>query len=201
MTLNRKILLLRHGESTANRDRVLTGRTDPALTQNGRRQVKRAASFIKKRYRPIDALYSSPLIRSFNTALIISKKLKAPVFTDNLLLETNFGKWEGLSRDELSLKPEWNKYKKDPFHFRFPGGESPQDVKKRIQSFKRKLLLKDDWQNIVIVSHYTPIVFYILSVTENENDNSAPFKIENAAVSVVSVTEDYDSIEMLNYKP
>ncbi len=198
---NRRLILLRHGESTTNRNRTLTGRIDPLLTRRGKLLTVRASRYIKKRWSRIDALYCSPLTRAVETARIVSQKVKVPILKDDLLLETNFGKWEGLGKDDLNEQPEWDAYAQDPFHFHFPGGESPQDVKKRVGLFKQKLLRQNDWENIIIVTHYTPIVFFILSVIGNEDDHRAPFTIDNSSISVVKLTDTSAYIEMLNCIP
>ena len=142
----RQIILVRHGESLTNRKRLLTGRTDTDLTRLGEKQAKRASDFIKKRYASIDIIFTSPLKRAYSTALMISKKVKAPIQKEALLLETDFGNWEGLDKTALQSKSGWGTYVKDPFHFKFPEGESPQAVKKRILTFKQNLLDKSDWR-------------------------------------------------------
>jgi probable phosphoglycerate mutase len=198
---DRRLILLRHGESTTNRNRTLTGRIDPLLTRKGKLLTKRASQYIKRRWSPIDALYSSPLTRAVDTARIVAKRVKAPILKDDLLLETNFGLWEGLGKEDLKGQPEWDAYARDPFHFHFPGGESPQDVKQRVELFKQKLLLQDDWENIIIVTHYTPIVFLILSVIGNRDDYRAPFTIDNSSISVVKLSSTSSYLEMLNCIP
>ncbi len=197
----KKLILIRHGESVSNKSQTLTGRTESELTRKGRMHSKKSSIFIKKRYSAIDAIYSSPLKRASATARIISKKVNAPVHLDELLVETDFGIWEGQGIDDLYLKPDWDTYISDPFHFSFPDGESQQDVKKRILEFKDRLLTNKDWKNIIIVSHYTPISFLILSVIGDSNDKHPPFRIDNASISVIEIAEDFEFIGMLNYTP
>lgn len=198
---SKRIILIRHGESTANKNRILTGRSDPDLTRNGYRQAKKASQFIKNRYMPVDILYTSPLKRAFQTADIIAGHVKTPLKKTELLTETDFGNWEGMNKNDLSLESGWDRYIKDPFHFQFPGGESPQDVKNRVMAFKEKIHLDTGWNNAVIVSHYTPIAFFILSILGNGSDTAARFKIDNAALSVIEKINDFEYIGMLNYVP
>jgi broad specificity phosphatase PhoE len=196
----RTIILVRHGESTANRERTFTGQTDPELTARGRSQARRASRFINGRF-AVDRLYSSPLKRAVNTAAPIAAGARAPLVTDTLLMEADFGSWEGLSREDLTAKHGWEDYVKDPFHYRFPGGESPQDVKKRVRLFREKLLADGNWRRIVVVSHYTPIVFFLLGVLGNGDAAKAPFRVDNASLSVVEVGEGYELLALLNYSP
>ena len=200
MTDRRTIILMRHGESTANRERALTGRSEAELTARGKAQAKRAARYIAGRF-PVDRLYSSPLKRALCTAQPIAKRVRAPIVQDPLLMEADFGSWEGLSREALEKKSGWDDYLKDPFHYRFPGGESPQDVRGRVARFREKLFADADWSGVVVVSHYTPIVFFILEVLGGGGAARAPFRVDNAALSVVEVGEGYELLTLLNYSP
>jgi broad specificity phosphatase PhoE len=198
------VILVRHGESTANRDLTLTGQTDPELTPNGVAQAKRAARYIADRldrHPPVDVLYTSPLKRAVRTAELIAKRLKTPLLRDELLMETDFGSWEDLRKDELAALPGWDSYTKDPFHFRFPGGESPQDVKSRAFAFKDKLRKDGAWRKAVVVAHYTPLVFLILGALGGEDARQAPFRLDNGAVSVIELDERFEILTMLNFVP
>jgi probable phosphoglycerate mutase len=196
----RTIILVRHGESTANRERILTGRTDPELTALGRTQARRASRYINARF-AVDRLYSSPLKRAVHTAAPIARRARAPLVTEDLLIEANFGRWEGLCKEDLSAKHGWEDYLKDPFHYRFPGGESPQDVKRRINLFREKLFCDGNWRRIVVVSHYTPIVFFLLGILGSGDAAKAPFRIDNASLSVVEVGEGFQLLSLLNFTP
>jgi broad specificity phosphatase PhoE len=197
----KRILLIRHGESRSNRARALSGRGDTDLTPRGKSQVKKVSRFIKKRFLTVDRIYSSPLKRALHTATLLSKRLDTPVTADELLLETDFGAWEGMSRDLLMSQPGWDSYTSDPFHFIFPDGESPQDVKNRVQRFREKLFADGGWDTIVVVSHYTPIVFFILKALGDEQRTRAPFTIANASLTVLESTDRGDYIGMMNYTP
>ncbi len=197
----KRIILLRHGESRDNIKKVLSGRSDPDLTPAGNKQAKKASRFIKKRFATVDIIFTSPLKRAYSTAQSVSKQLKVPIQEEELLIETNFGSWERSGKNELSKKPGWDTYTKDPFHFNFPGGESPQDVKKRVLAFKEKLSRDNSWNSVVIVSHYTPIAFFILSAIGDGDAGRAGFKIDNAGLSVIEMARDYEYIRMLNFVP
>jgi probable phosphoglycerate mutase len=197
----RRIVLIRHAESTANRDRVLTGRVDPELTQRGRRQARRAARYIGKKVGDVDLIFSSPLQRSLTTARVIAGRLHLTVAQDDLLLETNFGSWEGLNRDELASAAQWERYTQDPFHFTFPGGESPQEVKVRVQLFLHRLLGRDDWATAVVVTHYTPLAFFVLHVLGTNDGTRAPFAIDNASITVLRISGKSGYLELLNCTP
>lgn len=197
---DRQVLLVRHAESVANRERLLTGRIDVELTPGGRRQCRAASRYIRRRFR-VDLAFSSPMRRSMETAGLLTRGSPASVQPNELLLETDFGDWEGLDRAQLAAKPQWEQYVTDPFHFTFPGGESPQQVRERVERFRGELLARDDWKTALVVSHYTPLVFYVLMVMGVADRGRAAFKIRNAAVSVIGAGEYGEYVEMLNYRP
>jgi probable phosphoglycerate mutase len=199
--LSRTIVLVRHAESTANRDSTLTGRIDPELTKRGRLQARRAARYIGGKLGQIDLLYTSPLRRSRHTAQFIASRLNIALVEDELLIETNFGTWEGMGREHLAIQPEWEHYLEDPFHFRFPGGESPQQVRERVNRFLNSLLRRDDWRSAVIVTHYTPLAFFVLQVLGIASGSRAPFAVDNASITVVKLNGTYRYIELLNCVP
>jgi probable phosphoglycerate mutase len=200
--MNKKtIILIRHGESSANRERIIAGQSDSDLTRLGVKQARRAAVYIKARFSPVDIVYTSPLKRARSTAQHIARRLKAPIIEDPLLQEADFGAWEGMGKSDLQFTPQWAEYAKNPFFFQIPGGESFQDVKKRVEIFRQMLAAKNDWNTVVVVTHYTPVVFFILGVLGNGNASRAPFKIDNASLSVIEKIEASEYIRILNALP
>src|SRR5689334_13838242 len=94
-----RFYFVRHGETEWNAQGRLCGRTDVALSANGRRQ----AGLLADRFRPmaIDALYSSPLQRALETARCIGRAVGHEPVVDGRLLELYYGEWEGRTYDEI----------------------------------------------------------------------------------------------------
>jgi broad specificity phosphatase PhoE len=197
----RKLVLVRHAESKANRDRTLTGRVDSDLTRRGVKQAKSAARYIGREVGEVNLVFSSPMRRTVRTARMITRRVGARLECDELLMETDFGSWEGLGRKELKGQPEWNRYVQDPFHFVFPGGESPQDVRGRVDRFIHKLFEREAWHCAVVVTHYTPLAFFVLHVLGNSGGSRAPFAVDNASVTVLHMNGSGGYIEQLNRVP
>ena len=76
-----RILLVRHGESEGNVLGVFTGHSGYPLTENGHRQAKLTAEYIRENY-PVEAVYSSDLPRAYQTAEHIARAFDLPVVTD-----------------------------------------------------------------------------------------------------------------------
>ncbi|MGH2484924.1 MAG: histidine phosphatase family protein [Ktedonobacterales bacterium] len=87
------LFLVRHGENPANLTREFSHRViDYSLTLRGVQQARQTARhFANQR---IDALYTSPLKRAYETAAIIAGRLHLPVTVDERLREVNVGALE-----------------------------------------------------------------------------------------------------------
>jgi broad specificity phosphatase PhoE len=133
------LILVRHGEAEGARPGVLCGRSDPGLSEAGRRQAVQLQGMI--RGLPEARLVSSPLARATETAALAVGGAQAAVETDPDLREMDFGDWEGLTYDEVATRyPEqvtgWSEFRSD---FGFPGGETLTDLASRIERVARNL--------------------------------------------------------------
>lgn len=101
-----ELILLRHGESTANALGIGQGRADYPLSDKGREQARLTAQFLKD-LAPFAALYASPLSRAWETASLLGDTLDlAPVAWDQLV-EIDIGELSGRSMAQLkALYPE-----------------------------------------------------------------------------------------------
>lgn len=96
------IYLVRHGETLANRQGILQGWTNNPLDDTGRKQ---ASALVTRAARvPLDALYTSDLIRTRETAapLAAARGMEAKVLPG--LREISFGKWDGHHLREIQEK-------------------------------------------------------------------------------------------------
>ncbi|WP_395679702.1 histidine phosphatase family protein [Inquilinus sp.] len=103
----RPFLFLRHGESTANRDGVIAGSTDAALTALGEAQAREAAIALANS--GIRRIVASPLRRALRTAEAVAEALGLPVATYPGLVERHWGEWEGrpvAERSSYLMVPE-----------------------------------------------------------------------------------------------
>jgi broad specificity phosphatase PhoE len=92
------LLLVRHAETDWNADGRLQGQTDRPLSDFGRRQAQRLAGELESE--EIEAIYSSDLSRTRETAEILGERLGLPVALDPELREKDWGTWEGLTAVE-----------------------------------------------------------------------------------------------------
>ena len=97
-----------------------------------------------------DICYSSPMKRTLETASILIKKELIKI--NKNLTEINYGKYEGLTFDEVKLKdPRFSNLlskNKDP---KFPNGENTKDVLNRINKFIKFLILSESNNKLILV--------------------------------------------------
>ena len=145
------ILLIRHGQTAANRDALLVGRIDPPLTELGEAQAQRLGARLQGS-NP-SSILSSPLSRARQTAEAIAASTGLTVKTEDRLIEMNYGEWDGMPIADVPIDV-WRQWRSDP-DFKPPGGESLHDVSSRVGSLMGELLLSDDLA--IVVSHVSPI--------------------------------------------
>ncbi|HTI14413.1 MAG TPA: histidine phosphatase family protein [Dictyobacter sp.] len=154
-----RLVLVRHGETLANREFRYIGSRDDALSERGVQQASRLAEALAAL--PIAAVYSSPLQRAYQTALPIAHQhtLKPQVLT--ALREGDFGVWEGLSRTEVLARSEGDRQKllvweQDP-SLAPPEGESFAALQQRVCACVELIAQQHPGQTVVLVSHVGPI--------------------------------------------
>ena len=94
-----RILLARHGETEWNKIGRVQGWTDIGLSAAGEAQAARLAERLSKT--KMAGVYSSELLRAVQTAAPIAAQHGLSVQTLPGLREKGYGKWEGLTRDDL----------------------------------------------------------------------------------------------------
>ena len=148
-----KIYIARHGETMWNAEGRIQGWSDPGLSPLGYAQSLSLLEHLKDR--PLRAIYSSDLQRSYLTAQPIAKHLGLPILRQDELKEIGFGILEGknLFQFDEELKNQWNRFKDDRFSYRIPGAENYADVANRLKPFMERILQQHEGEEILIVGH------------------------------------------------
>lgn len=143
--MKKSLYLVRHGQTLFNLRHKIQGHCDSPLTELGIQQALAAASFFESI--ELDHAYSSSSERACDTAeLILNQRL--PYHRLKGLKEMSFGTFEGESED---LNPK----DRDRFEdFFVPyGGESRNDVKKRMVETLTSIMENDHHHSVLAVSH------------------------------------------------
>lgn len=147
------IYIARHGETIWNMEGRIQGRSDPDLSGKGYAQSLGLLEQLKSR--PLSAIYTSTLKRSFLTAQPVADHLGLPIQRQPELDEIAFGMLEGklLLKFDEELKNEWERFRDHRFTYHIPGGENYTDVANRIRPFLERVLRHHEGQEVLIVGH------------------------------------------------
>jgi broad specificity phosphatase PhoE len=131
----------------------IQGRSDPDLSRKGYAQSLGLLEQLKSR--PLSAIYTSTLKRSFLTAQPVADHLGLPIQRQPELDEIAFGMLEGklLLKFDEELKNEWERFRDHRFTYHIPGGENYTDVANRIRPFLERILRHHEGQEVLIVGH------------------------------------------------
>ena len=151
-----RLIVTRHGQSIANAQLRFAGHSDFDLSPIGFDQAELVADYIVSNEK-IDVIYSSDLLRAYNTALPTAKRLNMPINKTTSLREIFAGEWEGRTTDELAVEFEkdFEIWKNDYARSRCTGGEAVAEVYVRAINTVSEIAKKHDGQTVLISTHAT----------------------------------------------
>ncbi len=189
-----EIYFIRHGESTANKEKVYQGWTDVHLSARGIQQAEKLEKYFLKTNIKFNKIYSSPLLRAVETAHpLLSCTLTKGLMLEKNLRSINVGDWGAIAIDDAKKKfqEEYWKWKNTPVEFQFPNGESINDVLVRSKgSFIN--ILKNNYltdSKIAIVSHMITIKVLIIWMTKGDLNNiwNPIYSVPNTGLVIFNV--------------
>lgn len=188
-SLKTRFILVRHGETSWNLEGRYQGQIDTPLSSVGIKQGKLVAEALKDV--PFDAVYASPLSRSYETAMMCADFHGLKVDKDERLLEINHGKWEGLHTTEIEgqypdLLKRWRTTVVD---VQMPDGESIEDVRRRAMEAFYDYTEKNKGQTILVVAHDAVNKAVLCDILEMEQTHFWQMKQDNTCINVF----EYDS--------
>lgn len=211
--MERKIFLVRHLKTDYNQEgRIMGGQVDMDVMNNAGAADKLSDN-IKTVCESFDikpeevAIISSPLLRCVKTAGIVRDAIdpKLEIDRNDSLQETNMGDFT--DKKASDLRQEYGDVIDDwmynPEEFKFPGGESYKDVRKRVKDAME--LIRNEYPEkrvVILCSHVDIIKMFICEVQGTSFNTRRSFKIPNASISVVSLSKNGNfEIEGLNIYP
>ncbi|MBF0338501.1 MAG: histidine phosphatase family protein [Nitrospirae bacterium] len=196
------VYLLRHGRTIGDNERRYKGHTDVPLSQEGISQAARSARYIKKHAATgIQCLYCSDLSRTIESAEMIGKPFNLRPITVEGLRERHFGRWEGMTFDEVSqtYPQAFELWAKNPLAFSPIDGESTLDVSARVMPVLYDIIEGHKNEAIVIVAHggVNRVILATLLGVPLEN----LFRIEQDfnCINIIEFHEDLPVVKALNY--
>jgi probable phosphoglycerate mutase len=192
---------MRHGQAESNVNRILAGRhMETHLTEYGRRQVVDSAKQLIKNI-AIEKVYTSPVIRTVETAQIVCQILGTEYAIDERLYETEMGRLVGMNYEEITTKYGdvltrfYSDY--DPVLESF-GVEAFASVKHRIMSLLDDLLYKHEDSNVLMVTHLDPIKAALATLLDLNQESLHRWNIRNASLTVLKHESKIYSISGVN---
>ena len=181
-----RLVITRHGQSIANAERRFAGQSNFDLSDMGKAQAELISQYICANEK-IDVIYSSDLLRAYNTAMPTAKRLGLEIIPTTELREINAGEWEGLTAAEIAVEfeEEFSVWMNDYANSRCTGGESTAEVYDRVIAIVKRLAEKHDGQTLMLSTHATMVralCAYALGLTADRT-GEIPFT-HNASINI-----------------
>lgn len=153
-----KLVVVRHGRSTANDAGVFSCMQDVALSPIGEQQAVFVAKYLAENER-IDRIYASGMKRTVQTAMPTAVHFHLPVETEVGLREIFAGLWEGLPYKELNrhFHEDWMNWLYDFSNARCTGGESVRELYRRVESALHRIVAENEGKTVMLATHSTPL--------------------------------------------
>ncbi len=193
------IILIRHGESQGNKDKVIQGHICHGLSDLGKTQAELLGEFLKEK--TLTAIYSSDLTRAIQTAEPTAKKQNLKISLDENLREACFGKWEGLTEEEVKIKypDEYSAWSKDYF-IRPHWFESFYNHQNRVKKALEKILAKENKDaTVAVFTHGGSIKTQIGYFKKLTGADLTKFSQKNCNLAEISFNDKYENGELIYY--
>jgi len=177
-----ELLLVRHGITQHNADRVFMGHDPVPLSAAGRDQVARLAERLAES--PPDRMIASDIARAVESAEIISRRIGMPFDRHPELREIDVGDAKGASYAEAAER--WPSVLSPEGEARFPGGESFAEVADRTSAFLRERVVPQGGR-VLVVTHGGVVRGVAARLLELQLAAVAAFVIDNASLSIFRV--------------
>jgi len=185
------LILLRHGQTTANAQARLQGRIDLPLDDVGRQQAQKCGEFIRQHF-PQAHIVSSPLVRAVHTA----QHIQQDIVIDQRFIELDYGDWDGLALTDVP-SDQWIGWRADP-HFRPPAGESLVELDARVRPALEELAQRAQHEDVVVVSHVSPIKSAITWALGVGPDATWRCHLDRASICRIAISPRGPSLTSLN---
>ncbi len=182
-----KIYLVRHSQTTGNVERRLAGRTDFAITSDGKRYIDLLTASLKDT--KFDVIYSSTSKRTFFTIQDLASINNLPIIEDENLCEMSFGIYDGMTWDEVNrINPQISVLHEQTNEIMcIPEQESSEEVANRMYNEILKIAQSNLGKNILICSHGVAIEAFLRKVSNVPfNSMRQEYSQKNTSINILS---------------
>jgi len=183
-----ELILARHGETAWNVEKVFRGRADVDLNRVGLKQAELLGKYLSNW--ELEAIYSSPLRRALDTANMVARYQKVAVRVAEGLTDFDYGEWQSVPEQEVkklypALLNEWHS---NPHKVRTPGGESLEDVRRRVVELINDILPRHRG-NVLLVSHRVVIKVLICYLLGLDNSHFWNISQDVAGITIFNYAD------------
>ena len=190
------LLIVRHAESDWNKEGRIQGDSDfSKLTKRGLRQ----AEMLRERLKgfKINAVYSSPLSRTVETAKIIAPRLR--IRTEKGLKERHFGRLEGrFMKDVEKEDKEAVEYFRKTRNFPYRDVETVEEMGERGLKALKKIAKANEGKTVLIVSHGGIIKAILRKIMSSPKPHAKRMEQANCSLNIISYGRGRFSVKALN---
>lgn len=152
-----RLILIRHGETTWNREERIQGQRDAPLNALGRAQAASTARHLVEvgLLRDVSVIHSSDLSRALDTARAIVALTGLPLMVNASLRERHFGELEGVTYAEWRAADaeSLRRFRAGDPDYGPPGGETARDFLARCVAAIEHVVATSDAEAVAVVTH------------------------------------------------
>jgi ribonuclease H / adenosylcobalamin/alpha-ribazole phosphatase len=185
------LVLVRHGVTAHTTEKRFSGglaSANPALSDEGRDQIRSVASWLSPLADRVDAVITSPVRRTRESAEILAEVLGHPLAEEPGFAEMEFGAWDGMTFAEVAEKHQADLDAWLGSLDTAPGGtgESFRSVEKRVLGGLQRVLDEHAGRTVVVVSHVTPIKTLVAHAVDAPLTSVFRMELSPGSVTVLS---------------
>ena len=190
--------LLRHGEPAIFGR--LNGRLPGVgLSEKGRAEAATQAGRLAGE--KIEAIYSSPLQRTRETAEIVAERLGLPIRYREDVIEIDYGEWTGLTFDQIRQDERWQMWSRSRSIAAVPGGEGWRQVQERVVGALFDLRQTHPEGSVVVVGHGDVIRAALLFALGMPLDFYSRIEVGLASISTIQIDSSGIRVLAVNERP
>jgi probable phosphoglycerate mutase len=180
-----RIHLIRHGETDWNATGRWQGFAQIPLNAQGMAQAQALAVYLQ--HRPIKAIYSSDLLRAWQTASALGDVLGITPQSHVDWREHHLGIFQGLTREEIqsTYPQEYAGLNSDYLDFVIPQGESRLALQNRVHRIWEATLEWAEGPEVAIVSHGGAIKMLLLKLFADDKPELRQVYLPNTCISTI----------------
>lgn len=195
MSRTQHLLLVRHGETVGNLEKIAHGQSESPLNERGIRQAALTAELLRTWQRDYHRVFTSPLSRARHTGRAIANSLELPIAVHDDLVEAFLGDLEGVTYQELE---DFGYGKRSSRNDNFTGhnGESPNQLANRMARAVGEIRALHPDENIILVSHGGAIAHLIARLLGTRPAFGHQYIMHNSAVTELAFQDGSETPEL-----